>query len=152
MALINEHFLGDNVDVRSQVRHESSRNSFHAVHMQNSLMVKACACVDELTGTPPISPAVEEANFSEFLICEDEHRVITKAGGRCVCSSWSNRVEGFSVEVDRCPLKHTDVMKKKSEEGIKLLPNKLQKNMILGIYSVILPPVHTCMLKMISGD
>ena len=44
-------------------------------------MVKACACVDELTATPPISPAVEEVNFSEFLISEDEHRVIKKVGG-----------------------------------------------------------------------
>ena len=85
-------------------------------------MVKACACVDELTATFPISPAVEEVNFSEFLISEDEHRVIKKLGGRCVCSSWNNHAESVSVEVDHRPLKHTDVMKKEVREGIKLLP------------------------------
>ena len=58
--------------------------------------------------------------------------MITKAGGRCVCSLWSNRVESVSVEVDHRPLKHTDVMKKKSEEGIKLLPNKIKKKQDTG--------------------
>ena len=90
-------------------------------------MVKACACVDELTATPPISPAVEEVNFSEFLISEDEHRVITKAGGRCVRSSWSNHAESVSVEVEHRPLKHTDVMKKKSEKVLNCYPINYKK-------------------------
>ena len=108
--------IGDNVDVRSQVRHESSGNSFHDVHMYNSMMVKARACVDALSDTPQKPPAEEEVNFSEFLIGEEEQRMITLAGGRCICSSWSHHVDGVNVEVDHRPQKHTDAMKKKSEK------------------------------------
>ena len=79
---------GDNLDIRSKVRFESSGLSYHDVHLYYNMLYKARICVDHLSDEPKPSFDVATTDYSQFLPSKDEQETLLKLMEYQILSVW----------------------------------------------------------------
>ena len=106
--------VGDNLDIRAQVRYEGQGVSYHELHLYNNMVYKSRIDVNELSDDLP-EVQLDEIDYSQFILNADEEREMLSLMKYHILSNWKTHIDQSLKPIEPF-VKHASAMASKTEK------------------------------------